>query len=58
MLLNNMYIMKTVEISFSCLMNTAAACTEHYVLSSVNNMIHTRKHAVAIITPVPVQLTK
>jgi len=57
MLLNNMYILKTVEISFSCLMNTAAVCTEHYVLSSVNNMIHSYKHAVAIITQVPVELS-
>jgi len=58
MLQNNMYILKTVEISFSCLMNTAAVCKKHYVLSSVNNMIHNCKHAVAIITPVPVELSK
>lgn len=58
MLLNNMYILKTIEISFSCLMNTAAVCTEHYVLSSVNNMINSCKHAVAIITQVPVELSK
>lgn len=54
MLLNNMYILKTVEISFSCLTNTAAVCTQHFVLSSVNNMIHNCKHAVAILTLVPV----
>jgi hypothetical protein len=58
MLLNNIYILKTAEISFSCLMNTAAVRTEHYVLSSVNKMIHSCKHAVAIITPVPVELSK
>lgn len=50
--------LKTVEISFSCLMNTAAVCTEHYVLSSVNNMIHNCKHAVAILTPVLAELSK
>jgi len=53
-----MHILKTIGISFSCLMNTAAVCTEHYVLSSINNMIHSCKHAVAILTPVPVELSK
>lgn len=53
-----MYILKIVELSISCLMNTVAECTDHYVLSSVNNMIHSCKHAVAITTPVPVELSK
>lgn len=52
-----MYILKTVE-TIQLPNEHFAVRTEHHFLSSVNNMIHTCKHAVAIITPLPVELSK